>query len=395
MADYLTLDDVDVAGRRVLVRADLNVPLDHAAVADDFRLLAFLPTVERLRAAGAVTVLCSHLGRPKNREAEFSMDPVAARLSALGDFAVRKLDAVVGPEVEAAIAAGRPGDVILLENTRFERGETKNDPALSAALARLGDLFVQDAFGSAHRAHSSTVGVAELVKSVAGPLLVAEVESLGRLLHDPPRPFVVVMGGAKLSDKLAIIHSLLPKTDVMLIGGGMCFTFLAAEGYEIGKSLVEEDMIKEVRKLLAGEGGDRVQLPLDIVVGERFAEDAVAKTVAADQIPESSVGLDIGPLSVERFAGVVAGAASVFWNGPMGVFEWSQFRSGTEGVAKAVAASAAFTAVGGGDSVAALRMLGLDRRVDHLSTGGGASLELLEGKPLPGVLVLKRWAHGA
>lgn len=395
MTDYLTLDDVDVAGRRVLVRADLNVPLDHGEVTDDFRLSAFLPTVARLRSAGAVTVLCSHLGRPKDREPEFRMDPVAARLAALGGFAVDKLDAVVGPEVEARVAQGRPGEVILLENTRFEAGETKNDPALSAALARLADLYVQDAFGSAHRAHASTVGVAELVKSVAGPLLVAEVESLGRLLHDPPRPFVVVMGGAKLSDKLAIIESLLPKTDVMLIGGGMCFTFLAAEGYEIGRSLVEEDMIKEVRRLLAGEGGDRIQLPLDIVVGEQFSEEAAAQIVAPDEIQETSFGLDIGPLSVERFASVVAEAASVFWNGPMGVFEWPQFRSGTEGVARAVAASPAFTAVGGGDSVAALRMLGLDQSVDHLSTGGGASLELLEGKPLPGVLVLKRWVNGA
>jgi phosphoglycerate kinase len=388
---YLTLDDLEPGGRRVLVRSDLNVPLDGGAVTDDFRIRSSLGTITRLREAGAVVVVCSHLGRPKGVDPAFSMAPVAARMSEVGGFQVRTLDAVVGPEVVEAVGSGRPGDVFLLENTRFEPGETKNDPVLSDGLAALADLFVQDAFGSVHRAHASTAGVAERVRSAAGPLLVAELESLGRFLGDPDRPYVVVLGGAKISDKLGVITNLLPKVDSMLIGGGMCFTLMAARGDEIGSSLVEEDRIDEVRGILDGPDGHKISLPIDIVVADRFAEDATPSVVDASGIPAGSMGLDIGPGTAEAFGRVIAEAGSVFWNGPMGVFEWASFRTGTETLAAAMAASPAFTAVGGGDSAAALRQLGLEGAVSHLSTGGGAGLELLEGKQLPGVAVLERW----
>ncbi len=395
MARYLTLDDVDVAGRRVLVRADLNVPLESAEVTDDFRIRASLPTIQHLRNIGATVIVCSHLGRPKGRDPQLTMDPVAARMSELGGFPVRKLDEVIGPEVEAAVSAAASGDVILLENTRFEPGETKNDPDLADGLARLADLFVLDAFGSAHRAHASTVGVAERLRSAAGPLLVAEVEALTRLLEDPERPFTVILGGAKVSDKLGVIRSLLPKVDMMLIGGGMCFTLLAAEGYEIGDSLFEEHRLEEVREVLASPYGDRISLPQDLIVADRFAADAAARTVDRDDIPDDWIGLDIGPETVERFSAVVHGSSSVFWNGPMGVFEWERFRAGTEQVARSLSEFNGFSVVGGGDSVAAMRLLGLENSVSHLSTGGGAGLEMLEGKTLPGVAALERWADGS
>jgi phosphoglycerate kinase len=391
LRDYLTLDDVEVAGKRVLVRSDLNVPLDGSTVSDDFRIRSALGTIIRLREAGATVIVCSHLGRPKGPDPAFAMNPVAAAMAEIGGFPVRKLDTVVGPEVAAAVAAAVPGDVLLLENTRFEPGETKNDPALADAFATLCDLFVQDAFGSVHRAHASTVGVAERVRSVAGPLLACELEALGRFLGDPGHPYVVILGGAKVSDKLGVIKNLLPRVDAMLIGGGMCFTLLSADGYEVGASLVEGEMIDEVRALLEGPGGDRIQLPLDLVVADRFAADAAHRVVSSREIPEDWMGLDIGPQTGERFSQVIAGAESVFWNGPMGVFEWEPFRAGTETVARAMGQSHAFTAVGGGDSAAALRLLGMEDRVSHLSTGGGAGLEMLEGMELPGVAVLARW----
>jgi phosphoglycerate kinase len=391
MPRYLTLDDLNVSERTVLVRSDLNVPLEDGKVGDDFRIRMALPTIQRLRDAGAVTVVCSHLGRPKGVDPAFSMAPVAARMSEIAGFEVRPLGAVVGDEVQRAVSEARPGDVLLLENTRFEAGETKNDPDLADDLAGLADVFVQDAFGSVHRAHASTVGVAERIRSAAGPLLVAELESLGRFLGAPERPYVVVLGGAKVSDKLGVIANLLPKVDTMLVGGGMCFTLLAARGYEVGASLVEEDQVDSVRALLDGPHGDRIQLPTDVVVADAFAEDAAHRVVAADGIPAGMMGLDIGPETAEAFASVVRGAQSVFWNGPMGVFEWDAFRAGTEAVARAMAECNGFTAVGGGDSAAALRMLGMENEVSHLSTGGGAGLELLEGKELPGVAVLERW----
>lgn len=392
---YLTIDDIEPRDRRVLVRSDLNVPLAGGRVGDDFRLHAALPTISRLRDAGARVVVCSHLGRPHGRDPALRMDPVASRLSELGGFPIRKIDQVVGPEAEAAVAEAAPGDVVMVENTRFEPGETSNDPTLADGLAALCDLFVEDAFGSVHRAHASTVGVAERVPSAAGMLLVRELEAFAHFLGEPDRPYVVVLGGAKVSDKLGVIRSLLPRTDAMLVGGGMCFTLLRAEGYDVGGSLVEEEMIDTVREVLEGPGGDKIQLPTDVVVADRFAPDAATRLVEVDQIPDDMLGLDIGPATAARFAEVLGGAGSVFWNGPMGVFEWEAFRAGTVTVAQAMADSSAFTVVGGGDSVAALRMLGLDGRVSHVSTGGGAGLELLEGKPLPGVEVLERWVDGA
>ncbi len=287
------------------------------------------------------------------------------------------------------------GRSLLLENTRFERGETENDPTLATEFARLAELFVEDAFGSVHRAHASTVGVAERVRSAAGPLVVKEVEGLNRFLADPEHPYVVILGGAKISDKLGVIRNLLPKVDSMLIGGGMCFTLMAAQGLRVGNSLVEEDQIENVRDLLAGEYGSRIVLPTDFVIGDRFAEDAQPRVVGSEEIPEGSMGLDIGPDTAARFAEVVRTAQSVFWNGPMGVFEWQAFRGGTETVAEALADCPGFTAVGGGDSAAAIRVLGLEDRISHLSTGGGAGLEMLEGKELPGIAVLAKWVTRA
>ena len=396
MTTFLTLDNVEVAGRTVLVRSDLNVPLEEGSdgprVADDFRIRAALPTLDRLRKAGAVVVVASHLGRPKGDVKEnLRLDPVAVRLSELGGFPVRKLDAVRGPQVSEAVAGAEPGSVILLENTRFEPGETRNDPDLARDLADGIDLFVLDAFGTAHRAHASTVGVTEHVQSVAGPLLLAEVTSLERLLDNPDRPFVVVLGGAKVSDKLGVINALLPKVDTMAIGGGMCFTLFAAQGSEIGTSLFEEERLGDVREVLAH--AEKLVLPTDVVVADRFAEDAGPRVVGRDEIPADTMGLDIGPDSATRFAELIRQARSVFWNGPMGVFEWESFRNGTETVGEALRGHPGYTVVGGGDSVAAVRMLGLEDEISHVSTGGGAGLEMLEGKELPGITALKRWAH--
>lgn len=393
MKRFLTLDDIDVAERTVLVRSDLNVPIADGEVGDDFRIRMALGTITRLRDAGARVVVCSHLGRPKGPDPELSLAPVARRMSELAGYPVDHAPATVGDAALATVNQATYGEVVLLENTRFEPGETKNDPTLSDELAGMCDLFCQDAFGSVHRAHASTVGVAERVQSVAGPLLVSEVESLGRFLGDPERPYVVILGGAKISDKLGVIRSLLPRTDAMLIGGGMCFTLMKADGYEIGSSLVEEDMLDEVGEILRGPDGHKIRLPSDIVIADRFAEDATHRTVAAGDIPEDWMGLDIGPATVESFDEIIHGAGSVFWNGPMGVFEWEAFRAGTERIAKAVADCSGFTAVGGGDSAAALRLLGLADQVSHLSTGGGAGLELLEGVELPGVKVLERWVQ--
>jgi len=385
-----TLDSLDVTGRTVLVRSDLNVPLDEGAVADDFRIIASLPTITKLRDRGAKVVVCSHLGRPKGPDPALRMDPVSQRLGELGGFPVIKLDEVAGRDVAEAVAAAPRDTVVVLENTRFEAGEKENDPALADGLAALADAFVNDAFGSAHRAHASTVGVAERLPSAAGDLLRSEVEALSRLLEEPERPYVVVLGGAKVSDKLGVMRQLLPKVDMMLVGGGMCFTLLAASGYEIGTSLLEDSMVGEVGSLLESEHGDKIMLPVDIVVAEEFAADAANRIVAATEIPHGMMGLDIGPESVARFSEVVGTAASVFWNGPMGVFEWDAFRAGTAGVARAIADSPGFTVIGGGDSVAAIRMLGFENEVSHVSSGGGAGLEMLEGKTLPGIAVLGR-----
>jgi phosphoglycerate kinase len=378
MNPYLILDDVDLDGLKVLVRSDLNVPLDNGRVGDDFRIRSALPTLEQLVDAGADVTVCSHLGRPEGADPAFSMAPVANRMRELSRHGV-------GFE--------RGGEITVLENTRFLAGETSNDRGTAERLADGFDLFVQDAFGSVHRAHASTVGVAELVRSVAGPLLDAELKALGRFLADPDRPYTVVLGGAKVSDKLGVIETLLPKVDRMLIGGGMCFTFLAARGYEVGDSMLQEDMVDKVAGILDGPNGRKIILPIDIAVGEEFSEDTTRTVVGASEIPAGTIGLDIGPGTAAGFRELIESSASVFWNGPMGVFEWETFRRGTDLIARALAACPGFTAVGGGDSAAALRLLGLENTVSHLSTGGGAGLELLEGKILPGVAVLERWAQ--
>ena len=387
-----TLGELDVAGRTVLVRSDLNVPLDDGMVGDDFRIRASLPTLEALRGRGAQVVVCSHLGRPKGFDPALSMAPVTQRLGELGGFSTVQAPSVVGDDVRHVIEAAPAEAVVVLENTRFEPGETKNDPVLADGLAALAERFVNDAFGSAHRAHASTVGVAERLPSAAGLLLESEIRAFSDLLADPARPYVVVMGGAKVSDKLAVMRSLLPKVDLMLVGGGMCFTLLAAGGYQIGDSLVEESMLGEVQDLLGAEGGGKVVLPLDIGAADGFTANAAHRVVSARGIPDGTMGLDVGPATVERFGNIVREAESVFWNGPMGVFEWDAFRAGTAGVAEAVAGSDGYTVVGGGDSVAALRLLGREGDVSHLSSGGGAGLEMLEGKTLPGVAVLERWS---
>jgi phosphoglycerate kinase len=372
---YLTLDDVNVDGLSVLVRSDLNVPIDGGEVGDDFRIRSALPTLERLVAGGADVTVCSHLGRPKGVDPELSLRPVAARMAELTEY-------------EVGFETG--GVITVLENTRFLDGETSNDTATAEKLADGFDLFVQDAFGSVHRAHASTVGVAEILRSAAGPLLDAELRALDRLLGETDHPYTVVLGGAKVSDKLGVIENLLPKVDRMLIGGGMCFTFLAAQGLDVGESLVEESMLDTVADMA---GDDKIVLPIDVVVGDRFAEDSEHRVVPVSAIPAGWMGLDIGPETSDEFARSVVQSASVFWNGPMGVFEWRPYRGGTEAVAKAMGECTGFTAVGGGDSVAALRLLDLEDTVSHVSTGGGAGLELLEGQILPGVQVLERWVE--
>jgi phosphoglycerate kinase len=392
VSDYLTIDALDVGGRTVLVRADLNVPLDAGSVVDDYRIIQSLPTITALRDRGARVLVCSHLGRPKGIDPSLSMAPVAARLGRLGGFDVVTATDVAGDGARAAVAQASADTVVVLENTRFAPGETKNDPGLSDDLAALADLFVLDAFGSAHRAHASTVGVAERLRSAAGGLMDAEVTAFQRLLQHPERPYVVVLGGAKVSDKLGVMEALLPKVDALLVGGAMCFTLLAAEGYDIGTSRVEPDMMDEVRRVLDGPYGGRVTLPVDIVVADEFASDAAHAVVKATDMPSDRMGLDIGPETVARFGAIIEGADTVFWNGPMGVFEWEAFAGGTKGVAEAVGRSTAYTVAGGGDSVAALRQFGLDGAVSHLSTGGGAGLELLEQGSLPGLDVLRRWA---
>ena len=387
-----TLDTLDVEGRRVLVRADLNVPLDGGAVADDFRITASLPTIRELLDRGAAVIVASHLGRPKGVDPMLSMRPVTERLSELGGFRTVQAPAVIGADAALAIATAPTGSVVVLENTRFEPGESKNTPEVAEGLAALADVFVNDAFGTAHRSHASNVGVAERLPSAAGRLLEAEIKAFARLLGEPDRPYVVVLGGAKVSDKLEVIKHLLPTVDLMLVGGGMCFTLLKAGGYAVGDSLVEEPMIEEAKAVLDGPGGSKIVLPDDLIVADRFGEDAAHRIVPGTAIPDGMMGLDIGPETVLRFGGVIEEAASVFWNGPMGVFEWEAFRSGTAGVAAAVASSNGYTVVGGGDSVAALRLLGRDHDVSFVSSGGGAGLQMLEGKTLPGIAVLEQWS---
>jgi phosphoglycerate kinase len=392
-----TLDDLlaeGVSGRRILVRADLNVPLDGGQITDEGRIRAVLPTVGALRSAGARVVVCSHLGRPKGApEPKYSLAPVAARLGALLGTEVAFATDTVGDSAAATVAGLAEGEVALLENLRFNPGETSKDAgereAFARQLAGAAEAYVDDAFGAVHRKHASVYDVPRLLPHFAGGLVLREVEVLRKLTATPDRPYVVVLGGSKVSDKLAVIEALLPKVDTLLVGGGMCFTFLKAQGHPVGSSLLEEDMVDTCRDLLSRAGG-RIVLPRDIVVAEKFAADAATATVAATEIPDGWLGLDIGPSTVAAFAEALSGARTVFWNGPMGVFEMAPFAAGTRGVADAITKVDGFTVVGGGDSAAAVRTLGIDEAsFGHISTGGGASLEYLEGKPLPGLAALE------
>lgn len=384
------------AGTRVLLRADLNVPMDtstgSAVITDDGRIRASLGTLQTLTAAGARVIVVAHLGRPAGVDRALSLAPVAARLGQLLGQNVRLATDVAGPDSRARAEALTDGDVLLLENVRFEAAETSKDPELRSAfadqLAALADVFVDDAFGAVHRQHASVYDVALRLPHAAGDLVAAEVDVLRKLTEEPERPFVVVLGGSKVSDKLGVIEALLPRVDQLLIGGGMCFTFLAAQGHEVGESLLEDDQVATCAELLE-QAGDRIVLPLDVVVAEALVADAQLQVVTADQIPGDRKGLDIGPRTVELFGTELSRAKTVFWNGPMGVFELAPFAAGTRGVAQAVAEVDGLTVVGGGDSAAAVRQLGLDEAAyGHISTGGGASLEYLEGRELPGLAVL-------
>jgi phosphoglycerate kinase len=387
-----TVEAAQVDGRRVLVRNDFNVPLDdEGRVTDDLRVRASLPTVRHLVERHAKVICCSHLGRPKGKRVDkYSLKPVAGVLAGLLGLQVAFVDDVAGEKAARAAERLAPGQVLLLQNLRFEPGEEANDPDFAERLAALAEVYVDDAFGAAHRAHASVVGVAERLPAYAGFLLASEVKELSRLLEGPERPFVAVLGGSKVSDKLAVLSNLLGRVDTLVIGGGMCFTFLAAQGHGAGDSLFEPDQVDAVRDLLATaeRQGKGILLPTDVVVADDFAADARHRTVPADSIQSGWRGLDIGPNTAAAFAAAVRDARTVFWNGPMGVFEWPAFAAGTRAVAEAVASTDAYTVVGGGDSAAALAQFGLAEKVDHLSTGGGASLELLEGKTLPGVAVL-------
>lgn len=384
-----TVRDVNWSGKRALVRCDFNVPLDSAQrITDDRRITEALPTVKYLIEHGAVVVLCSHLGRPKGKpQDDLRLAPVAARLSELLGKPVAMLGDSVGPAVEAAVRAAKPGDVLLLENLRFHAEEEKNVTEYAKALANLGDVYVNDAFGAAHRAHASTAGVAAFLPAVAGFLMEKELDFLGAALENPGRPFVAILGGAKISDKIGVVENLLAKADSLLIGGGMANTFLKAKGYEMGDSLVEADSVAIAKGLLK-TSGHRLVLPVDAVVADRFAADATHKVVPVDKVQPGWRILDIGPKTVALYASHIAGAKTVVWNGPMGVFEMDAFAVGTFEVAKAVAGSGATSIIGGGDSAAAVEKAGLADQITHISTGGGASLEFLEGKALPGVAAL-------
>jgi phosphoglycerate kinase len=399
-----SIEDLDTSGpvaplrgRRVLVRVDFNVPLDRTAgavsVADDARIRGALPTIEELRARGARLVLVSHLGRPEGRrEEDLSMAPVVARLRELLDAPITLAPAVVGDQVRGLTEALAPGDVLVIENVRFEPGETTNDPRLAAALAELADAYVNDAFGAAHRAHASTEGVAHLLPCAAGRLLEREVRTIGEILERPPRPLVAVVGGAKVSDKIAVIDRFLEVADVIIIGGAMCFPFLRAQGHEVGDSLCADEDVEHARVALAKATDPRrasVELPSDLVIADRFDAASEHRVLDGVEVPEGWMGLDIGPATAERYAAKIASAGSVFWNGPMGAFEMEPFAAGTRRVAEAVAQSPGVTVVGGGDSAAALAQFGLEDQVDHLSTGGGATLELVEGRTLPGIAALE------
>ena len=390
-----TIDDIDVKGKRVLVRVDFNVPMKDGVITNDNRIVAALPTIKKLVADGGKVILCSHLGKPKNGpEAKFSLAPCAVRLSELlGQPVVfADDDTVVGDNAKAAVAAMKDGDVVVLQNTRFRKEETKNLEPFSSELASLADVYVNDAFGSAHRAHCSTAGVTDHIKDTAvGYLMSKEIEFLGNAVENPVRPFVAILGGAKVADKLSVIENLLTKVDTLIIGGGMAYTFLKAQGKEVGTSLVDEEKIEYCQNMLkkAADKGVKLLLPVDTVCADHFGADAAPVVYEAGKIPADMMGMDIGPKTVELFSEAVKDAGTVVWNGPMGVFEFDTFAVGTKAVAKAIAESKAVSIIGGGDSAAAVEKLGFADKMTHISTGGGASLEFLEGLELPGIACLQ------
>ena len=394
MADIKSVEAADVHGKRVLVRVDFNVPVKEGVVTDDTRIRAALPTISYLLEHGAKVILMSHRGRPSGTgyEEEFSIKPAAERLAQLVDAPVSVASDVAGDDAHAKAEKLQEGEILVLENLRFDPREKKNDPAFCEELASLADVYVNDAFGTAHRAHASTTGVAHLLPAYAGYLLAGEVSTLSGMLADPKRPFVAILGGSKLSDKVGVIDALIDKADTIIIGGGMCFTFLLAKGYEVGTSLKEEDWVERARAMMdkAQAAGCELLLPVDVVAADKFAEDANTVTCAADAIPADMMGLDIGPETEKLYADAIAKGATVFWNGPMGVFEMKAFEHGTLAVCEAVAANeAAATIIGGGDSVAAVNKFDMADRMTFISTGGGASMELVEGKALPGVEALR------
>ncbi len=386
-----TMSDVDVKGKRVFCRVDFNVPMESGEITDDTRIRAALPTIQYLTSQGAKVILASHMGRPKGEvKEELRLTKVGEHLSSLLEKPVKKLDESVGTQVEQAISEMSEGDIVLLENVRFHAGEEKNDPELAQAFAALADVYVNDAFGAAHRAHATTEGIAKLLPAVSGLLMEKELDVLGKALSEPERPFTAIIGGAKVKDKIGVIEHLLDKVDNILIGGGLSYTFSKAQGNDIGKSLVEEDKIELAKSFIdkAKEKGVSFHLPVDAVVAEEFSKDANTKVVRIDQIPSDWMGLDIGPDTVKLYEQVIKASKLIIWNGPMGVFEMEPFANGTRGIAAAMAETEGYTVIGGGDSAAAVEKFDVADKMDHISTGGGASLEFMEGKDLPGVSAL-------
>ena len=386
-----TIEDIDVAGKRVLVRCDFNVPLKDGVITSDKRIVGALPTIQYLLAHHAKVILCSHMGKPKGEvNMKYTLAPVAARLSELLGQKVELAADTVGADANAKVAALKEGQSVLLENTRFDKREEANDPEFAKELASLADIFVNDAFGAAHRAHASTAGVAAYLPAVCGYLIQKEITVMGKALADPVRPFVAILGGAKVSDKIGVINNLIEKVDTLIIGGGMAYTFFAAMGNSVGTSICENDKIELAKEMMAKarKKGVNFILPVDNVVGRSYSEDAIFMNIYSDSIPDGWMGLDIGPVSQELFAKSIQGAGTVVWNGPMGVSEWKNFAAGTNAVASAVADSGAISIIGGGDSAAAIEKLGYADKMTHISTGGGASLEFLEGLELPGIACL-------
>lgn len=385
------MQDIDVKGKRVFVRVDFNVPMENGAITDETRIRAAIPTIKYLVEQGAKVILASHLGRPKGAVNEdMRLTAVGVRLAELIGKPVTKLDESIGEAVEAAVAKMQDGDIVLLENVRFHAGEEKNDPTLAEQFARVADVYVNDAFGAAHRAHSSTEGIAKHVPAVAGFLMEKELDVLGKALSEPERPFTAIIGGAKVKDKIGVIESLLEKVDNLIIGGGLSYTFLKAQGYDVGQSLLEEDKIELAKGFIqkAKDKGVQLHMPIDAVVANEFSKDAETQVVDVDAIPSDWMGLDIGPKTAAKYAEVIKNSKLIIWNGPMGVFEMDKFANGTKTVADAMAATAGYTVIGGGDSAAAVEKFNVADKMDHISTGGGASLELMEGKELPGILAL-------